>query len=159
VSVYSPAPQPAQISVSIFATPQPTNRVLRPAGAARDRITPLPANRSLLLLRPAAARPNAPLRAVVFHETAQRDSTAAPSADPAGPVGSTILVERTSRNSAEHGTCALCWTGPGPLAGIVRRDTANPVEARAICSRCLVTLEMLAAQFGSQLRLQVETPA
>jgi hypothetical protein len=79
--------------------------------------------------------------------------------EPAFQFGSTIVVERTGPDSADHGTCALCWTGPGPLAGSVRRDTANPVEFRAICSRCLVTLEMLAVQFGFQLRLQVETPA
>jgi len=41
----------------------------------------------------------------------------------------------------------------------VRPDTTNPADGRAICSRCLVTLEMLAAQFDSQLRLLIETPA
>src|SRR6266496_1799084 len=79
--------------------------------------------------------------------------------DDSGHSWSTIIVERARRNSAGHGTCALCWTGPGLLAGIVRRDTASAAEARAICSRCLVTLEMGAAQFDSQLRLQIETPA
>jgi hypothetical protein len=116
-------------------------------------------DRSPSVLPPVAPRAKALLHTVAFHETAQRDPTAAPSVDPAGPFGSTIIVERTSRNSAEHGTCALCWIGPGPLAGIVRRDTANAAEAKAICSRCLVTLEMLAAQFDSQLRLQIDTPA
>src|SRR5262249_40578456 len=106
-----------------------------------------------------AAPPKALLHTVAFPETVQRQLTVAPRAEPACQFGSTTIVERTSRNSAEHGTCALGWTGPGPLAGIVRRDTANPAEARAICSRCLVALEMLAAQFGSQLRLQIETPA
>jgi hypothetical protein len=112
-----------------------------------------------LLLRRAATRPKARLHAVAFLETAQYDSTAAANANAASQFGSTIIVERTGRHSAERATCALCWIGPGPVAGIVRRDTANPMDARAICSRCLVTLEMLAAQFGPQLRLQFETPA
>jgi catechol 2,3-dioxygenase-like lactoylglutathione lyase family enzyme len=142
--------------------PMPDGRQPRPGGwnrAARDRITPLPANPSPLLLPRVAAHPKALLHTVAFPETIQRQLTVAPRAEPARQVGSTIIVKRTSRNSAAHGTCALCWTGPGPLAGIVRRDTANAAEARAICSRCLVTLEMLAAQFDSQLRLQIETPA
>jgi len=108
---------------------------------------------------PRAAPPKALLQTVALPETVQHQLAAAPCAEPACQFGSTIIVERTSGNSAEHGTCALCWAGPGPLAGIVRRDTANAAEARAICSRCLVTLEMLAAQFDSQLRLQIQTPA
>jgi hypothetical protein len=107
----------AKVSGSMFATPEPINRVPRPAGSAARIV------------------------------------------EPAGPFSSTIMVERTRHNSAEHGTCALCWTGTGPLAGSVGLDTAKPAEARAICSRCLVTLEMLAAQFGCQVRLQIETPA
>jgi hypothetical protein len=83
----------------------------------------------------------------------------APCAELERPSGSAIIVERTSRTSAEHGTCALCWTGPEPLAGTVRRAIANAAEARAICSRCLVTLEMLAVQFDSQLQLRIETSA
>jgi hypothetical protein len=73
--------------------------------------------------------------------------------------GSTVIVEHSGRNSTPRGTCALCWIGPERLAGIVRPDTTNPADGRAICSRCLVTLEMLAAQFDSQLRLLIETPA
>ena len=117
------------------------------------------ADRRPLLLPPVAARPKAPLHAVAVHEMAQRDSTTIPSAEPARPFGRTIIVERTSRNSAEHGICALCWTGPGPLAGIVRRQPVIAAEARAICSRCLVTLEMLAVQFDCQLQLHIETAA
>jgi hypothetical protein len=60
---------------------------------------------------------------------------------------------------AEHGTCALCWTGSGPLPGIVCRDTGNSADAIAICSECLVTLEMLTVQFGSRLRLHIEASA
>jgi hypothetical protein len=86
-------------------------------------------------------------------------AAAAPRAELERPSGSTIIVERTSRTSAQHGTCVLCWTGPGPVAGIVRRDTANAAEARAICSRCLVTFEMLAVQFDCQLQLRIETSA
>jgi len=115
-------------------------------------------NRRPLLIPPVAARPKGPRHAVAVHEMAQRDSTTTASAEPARPFVCTIIVERTSRNSAEYGTCALCWTGPGPLAGIVRRDTTS-AEASAICSRCLVTLEMLAVQFDCQLQLHVETAA
>ena len=95
------------------------------------RITPLPSNRSPLPLLRVAARPKALLHTVAFRETVQRQFTIAPHAEPARPFENTIVVERTSRNSAEHRTCALCWTGPGPLAGIVRRDTANATEASA----------------------------
>jgi hypothetical protein len=72
----------------------------------------------------------------------------------------TLVVSRFAMG-AERGTCALCWTGPGPLAGSVRRQAATDAEAepKGICGRCLVTLEMLAVQFEPQLRLCVETPA
>ncbi len=91
--------------------------------------------------------------------TFQRRLTLATLAEPARQRRSTIIVERASCNFAEHGTCALCWTGPGPLAGSMRRDTANAAEVSAICSRCLVTLELLAARFDSQVQLRIETPA
>jgi hypothetical protein len=123
------------------------------------RITPLPSRRSPVLPPRVAARPKALLHTVAFRETVQRQFTVAARTETVRPFGNTIVVERTSPNSAEHGTCALCWTGPGPLAGIVRRDTANAAEARAICSRCLVTFEMLAAQFDSRLDLHIEAPA
>ena len=55
--------------------------------------------------------------------------------------------------------CALCWGGPGPAAAAVRERSASPASARLICSRCLVSLEMLAVQFGPELRLAVETTA
>ncbi len=99
------------------------------------------------------------IAAVVRSYPTRRGLTLLTNYAPAFPFLSTIIVERTGPDSADHGTCALCWIGPGPIAGSVRRNTANPVEARAICNRCLVTLEMLAVQFGFQLRLQVETPA
>jgi hypothetical protein len=98
--------------------------------------------------------------AVVHFNTTLLGFTLLTNHAPAFEFGSTVVVERASRNSAEHSTCALCWTGPRPMAGSVRRDTANAAEASAICSRCLVTLEMLAAaQFDFPLRLQIETPA
>jgi hypothetical protein len=106
------------------------------------------------------ARPKALHHTVAFPETVQRQSSVATRAEPARPYVSTIIVERTTSAAAELGTCALCWSGPGPLAGTVRRDTAaTTADARAICSRCLVTLEMLAVQFDSQLRLHIEIPA
>jgi hypothetical protein len=108
---------------------------------------------------PQAARSNVPLHPAALHEAPIPQLTVVRRAKPARQSGTTIIVQRSSRYSVQHGTCALCWVGPGPLAGIVRRDTASAAENRAICSRCLVTLEMLAVQFGFQLRLQVETPA
>jgi hypothetical protein len=74
------------------------------------------------------------------------------------PLEPTLIIcrDEPSRASA-RGVCALCWSGPGPLAGSVRQH--NEDTLRAICSRCLVTLEMLAVQFDPQLRLRIETPA
>ena len=100
------------------------------------------------------------IAAVVHSYPTRRGLTLLTNYAPAFPFGVTIIVERIGPDSAEHGTCALCWIGPEPLAGSVRRDTAaTTAEARAICSRCLVTLEMLAVQFDSQLRLHIEIPA
>jgi hypothetical protein len=74
----------AKASGSIFATPEPTNRVPPPAGSAARIV------------------------------------------EPAGPF-STVIVERTSRDSAEHGTCALCWIGPGPLQFLVFARLTLPI--------------------------------
>jgi hypothetical protein len=40
----------------------------------------------------------------------------------------------------------------------VRERSAPDSRPKPICRRCLVTLEMLAVQFGADLRLQLETP-
>lgn len=63
--------------------------------------------------------------------------------------------------SPEYGTCTLCWHGPTFLAGSIHLHgtSACDAAARGICSRCLVTLEMLAVQFDHHLRLQIETSA
>jgi hypothetical protein len=46
------------------------------------------------------------------------------------------------------------------MAGSVRqRGAVGPGALKLICSRCLVTLEMLAVQFMPQLRLTVVTAA
>jgi hypothetical protein len=72
------------------------------------------------------------------------------------PVG--LVVSRIESNTV-HAVCALCWVGPCQLLGEVRERSEPAAAARPICSRCLVTLEMLAVQFGHGLRLQVDTPA
>jgi hypothetical protein len=89
----------------------------------------------------------------------ERRLRAIPSAAaPARPADVALVVTRLPAG-AERGTCALCWTGPGPLAGSVRqRATRADDAALTICSRCLVTLEMLAVQFAPHVRLCVETP-
>ena len=68
------------------------------------------------------------------------------------PVG--VVVSRLEVHPV-HAVCALCWVGPCAVSGVVRERSAFDSPPRFICSRCLVTLEMLAAQFGSDLRLQV----
>jgi hypothetical protein len=97
--------------------------------------------------------------AVVHSKTTLRGFTLLANHAPPFEFGSTVIVERARRSSTERGTCALCWIGPGPMAGSVRRDTANPAEASAICSRCLVTLEMLAARFDFPVRVEIQTSA
>jgi hypothetical protein len=76
---------------------------------------------------------------------------------PDQPDDSTVVVERFATRP-EQGTCALCWSGPAPMAGTVHRLGAV-AEHRLICSRCMVTLEMLAVQFDSNLHLHIETSA
>jgi len=78
-------------------------------------------------------------------------------AAPVGPQDVSLVVERTPR--AEFGTCALCWSGPQPLAGRVRQVPTRSDAVRQVCSRCMVTLEMLAVQFVPHLRLAIETSA
>ena len=76
---------------------------------------------------------------------------------PARPDEVALVVTRSSDNTPAHGTCALCWTGPGPLAGSVAQRGAREQDATlSICSRCLVTLEMLAVQFVPHLHLCIE---
>jgi hypothetical protein len=96
------------------------------------------------------------------HYASARLRLVAPAATPARPQEASLLVSRFSSDSELHGTCALCWAGPCQLAGSVRRHPVNSLDdaaERGICSRCLVTLEMLAVQFEPQLRLRVDTPA
>ena len=71
----------------------------------------------------------------------------------------TSLVVYRLQNNLPATECALCWAGPGPAAAAVRERSASPESARLICHRCLVTVEMLAVQFGAELRLAVETAA
>jgi hypothetical protein len=108
--------------------------------AAPERIRSLPL--------PPAVLPDAP-RPIV------------PASVPAQPPHITLVVSRFDVATAARGTCALCWSGPEQLAGAVHRrgSTATDDAAKGICSRCLVTLEMLAVQFEPHLRLQIETPA
>jgi hypothetical protein len=70
------------------------------------------------------------------------------------PVG--VAVSRLEQYPVQA-PCALCWVGPADVAGLVLERSAPDARPKPICSRCLVTLEMLAAQFGSDVRLQVET--
>jgi hypothetical protein len=81
---------------------------------------------------------------------------AAPAHDRGRPHGLSLVVSRDHHNV--RGTCALCWAGPEPMAGSVRPIGA-PAASQPICSRCLVTLEMLATLFDAELRLHVETQA
>jgi hypothetical protein len=79
---------------------------------------------------------------------------------PARPAEVALVVTRSSDDTPSHGTCALCWTGPGPLAGsVAQRGATETDHTLSICSRCLVTLEMLAVQFLPHLHLCIEPPA
>lgn len=86
-----------------------------------------------------------------------------PATAPTRPRQASLVVSRLERAHSRYGTCALCWAGPCPLDGSLRREeSANPgaeTHEQSICSRCLVTLEMLAVQFEPNLRLRVDTPA
>jgi hypothetical protein len=90
------------------------------------------------------------------HATAVFDSTLSHAVYPL-PVG--VAVSRLDTLPPIQAPCALCWVGPGGVAGLVLERSAPDARPRPICSRCLVTLEMLAAQFGPDLRLQIEPPA
>ena len=99
---------------------------------------------------------------ILAHHASQRLRLVAPAATPARPREASLVVARLPRDSARRGTCALCWAGPCQLAGSVRREPVDQFDdaaERGICSRCLVTLEMLAVQFEPQLQLRVDTPA
>lgn len=77
---------------------------------------------------------------------------------PVSPLPTAIVVTRLE--SEAHVTeCSLCWSGPGHAAASVHERSTMPEAGRLICSRCLVTLEMLAVQYGAELRLAVETSA
>jgi hypothetical protein len=102
--------------------------------------------------------PLAPHLSLVASATVPAHDRVVPAAAaPDQPDDSTVVVERFATRT-EHGTCALCWSGPTAMAGTVHRLGAS-AEHRLICSRCMVTLEMLAVQFDSNLRLHIETSA
>ena len=82
-----------------------------------------------------------------------------PAAAPTPPLEPSLVVSRLDPVHVVYGTCTLCWTGPCELAGSVRTRTPADSTEKTICSRCLVTFEMLAVQFEPNLRLRVDTPA
>lgn len=153
MSVYSLALQPAPIS----AAPEPISRAARSSAAAADRLS-----RRSKRLHPVSTGPITLLGSRAVAESTQRAPEPELALAAARPIGAAVVVARYT-DRIEHDTCALCWTGPAPMAGSVRRCdgvfTADHVHARNICSRCLVTLEMLAVQFDTELQVRVETPA
>jgi hypothetical protein len=158
VSVHTPALQPAPI----FAAPEPISRSAGPYVPTADRITPIfrgARNR----LHPVSSGPTTNLGSIAEAESSECAPDPELALAAARPFGAAVIVARYTDDHIEHGTCALCWTGPAPMAGSVRRRdrvfAAGDAAARNICSRCLVTLEMLAVQFDTELQLHIETPA
>lgn len=153
VSVHSLALQPAPIS----AAPELINRAARSSAAAADCLS-----RRSKRLHPVSTGPITLLGSRAVADSTQRAPEPELALAAARPIGAAVVVARYT-DRIEHDTCALCWTGPAPMAGSVRRCdgvfTAGDVHARNICSRCLVTLEMLAVQFDTELQVRVETPA
>jgi hypothetical protein len=136
VSVHTSALQPA-----LKSAPGAASRLsLISANAVPERIRSIPLAPAVL---PEAPRPILPASAA------------------AQPPHVTLVVSRFDVTAAARGTCALCWSGPEQLAGSVHRrgSVFTEDDAKGICNRCLVTLEMLAVQFEPELRLQIETPA
>lgn len=158
MSVHSPTLQPTPI----FAAPEPISRSAGSFAPTADRITPIfrgARNR----LHPVSTGPTTNLGSIGVAESSECAPDPELALAAARPIGAAVIVARYSDDHMERGTCALCWTGPAPMAGSVRRrDTVLPAgdpAARNICSRCLVTLEMLAVQFDTELQLHIETPA
>jgi hypothetical protein len=89
--------------------------------------------------------------------TLPRAAAPPPPASSTRSLPSGVVVSRLEAD-ALRATCALCWVGPCDIAGLVSERAAADSLSRPICSRCLVTLEMLALHFGSDLRVQLETP-
>jgi hypothetical protein len=83
---------------------------------------------------------------------------AARHASSVSPLPAELVVSRLDSELGRD-TCSLCWVGPSPLAGTVRKLWEPDASARLICSRCLVTLEMLAVQFGPDVCLQMAAAA
>jgi hypothetical protein len=106
----------------------------------------------LSLISPSAAPEH--IRSIPLASDAPRSIL--PASAPAQPPHVTLIVSRLD-GAPQHGTCALCWSGPGELVGSVHRRGTHDLN-KGVCSRCLVTLEMLAVQFEPELRLQIETP-
>lgn len=75
---------------------------------------------------------------------------------PVFPLPTSVVVSRLEAE-APTAECALCWGGPGRVVAVVRERSSAPESGRLLCSRCLITLEMLAAQFGVELRIAIET--
>jgi hypothetical protein len=96
---------------------------------------------------------------ILGHHARPRLRLVPPAASPTPPLEPSLVVSRVDRAHVVYGTCSLCWTGPCELAGNVQRHLLADATEQAICSRCLVTLEMLAVQFEPNLRLRVDTPA
>jgi hypothetical protein len=96
---------------------------------------------------------------IFAHHARPRLRLVPPAAAPTPPLQASLVVSRLDRAHVTYGTCSLCWAGPGELAGSVQRHAPTDGTEQAICSRCLVTLEMLAVQFEPNLRLRIDTPA
>jgi hypothetical protein len=139
------------VSVHIPVAIQPDARLaplgVTPAGAKRAVAPPPLAPVAAIAPPLATAEPAPPLRLI------------SPGAAQGRPRHVELVVTRFTPGAERHGTCALCWTGPGLMAGSLhqRRATREAEEQRPICSRCLVSLEMLAVQFVSHLQLSIET--
>jgi hypothetical protein len=119
------------------------------------------ANQTITVLAPLAFAPIGLDRAVAAPaDPARRLRLVPPAAAPVRPMHVDLLVTRFTAGAEREGTCALCWTGPGLMAGSVHHCSGTtPTDIdRPICSRCLVSLEMLAVQFAPNLRLSIETP-
>jgi len=161
VSVHTLALQP----VPIFQAHEPGSRAARSSAAAVQPVTPLFRD-AQSRAHPPSAGPVTLLGSAVLAESSERAPAPGLAIAPAPPLGAAVIVARYT-DQIEHATCALCWTGPAPMAGSVRRrhavfsahNSGRDADARAICNHCLVALEMLAVQFDAELQLHVETPA
>lgn len=93
-------------------------------------------------------------RDIAHHTTSLSIVRSSPTAVASESVSS-IVVSRLTQPVA-YRTCALCWVGPCQLVGAVHRRAEPVSTAKPICSRCLVTFEMVAVQFGHHLRMRLD---